>query len=59
MMRVVKASLRPLSEYALGEVSVGVPALHKLMEEAGQGNWDSFVMSFSKDGPVSMRFHHT
>ena len=48
----------PLSGQALGEVSVAVPALHKLMKEAGQGNWDSFTMSFPRDGAVSLKFHN-
>ena len=48
----------PLSEQALGEISVAVPALHRLMKEAGQGNWGSFTMSFPRDGAVSLKFHY-
>ncbi len=48
----------PLAEQALGQVSVAVPALHKLMQESGQGNWDKFTMTFPKNGSVSLKFHN-
>ena len=47
-----------LSLEALEEVFVAVPELHALMKKSGMGDWCKCTMSFSKNGPVSLKYQY-
>lgn len=49
----------PLSEEALGKVSVIIPEFHELMKKSGMGDWYKCTLSYpNEDGAASLKYQH-